>query len=220
MTSSSIVIQVLTLFVFNIFGQEKDPCEPNPCGDNTRCQSVLIRKSPVISCECLIGFKVPVGGNSADGCIEDETSDSQYEIPVGGTPSRGPSQSPRALDSGNDNDDERRLGAGVRPVQLIPRVSVTRDKPETDNTRVDVDTPELFPDECLIHEDCEQDKYCSPAPELKCVGACTLAVCGDHALCTAALHRPVCACEDGYEGNPYDKCTKMPSRVGMRFRKK
>ena len=48
----------------------KDPCEPNPCGDNTRCQSVLIRKSPVISCECLIGFKVPVGGNSADGCIE------------------------------------------------------------------------------------------------------------------------------------------------------
>ena len=65
-------------------------------------------------------------------------------------------------------------------------------------------------------------------------------MCGAHALCTAALHRPVCACEDGYEGNPYDKCTKvtrtslvsgsryitivallqMPSRVGMRFRRK
>ena len=23
------------------------------------------------------------------------------------------------------------------------------------------------------------------------------------------LHRPVCACEDGYEGNPYDRCTKV-----------
>ena len=34
-------------------------------------------------------------------------------------------------------------------------------------------------------------------------------MCGAHALCTAALHRPVCACEDGYEGNPYDKCTKV-----------
>ena len=45
--------------------------------------------------------------------------------------------------------------------------------------------------------------------DFRCVSACSLAVCGDNALCSAALHRPVCACQDGYEGNPYDKCTKV-----------
>ena len=44
---------------------------------------------------------------------------------------------------------------------------------------------------------------------IRCTHACSLPVCGPHALCSAALHRPVCACEDGYEGNPYDKCTKV-----------
>ena len=85
-------------------------------------------------------------------------------IPVGGTPAR---ETPRAIQSG-----ERRLQAGVRPTQLLPRVPVAKTRVE--DGRVDVDTPDLFPDECLIHEDCDQDKYCSPAPELRCVNACTL----------------------------------------------
>ena len=70
---------------------------------------------------------------------------------------------------------DRRLGAGVRGAQLAPRVSVTRQQASPSSAAaVDVDTPDLFPDECLIHEDCDQDKYCSPAPALKCVNACTL----------------------------------------------
>ena len=48
----------------------KDLCSPNPCGDNTRCISTLVRSSPVISCECLIGYQVPTGGDPFDGCIE------------------------------------------------------------------------------------------------------------------------------------------------------
>jgi hypothetical protein len=34
-------------------------------------------------------------------------------------------------------------------------------------------------------------------------------VCGVQAVCTSALHRPVCSCPDGFEGNAYDKCTKV-----------
>ena len=138
-------------------------------------------------------------------------------IPVGGTPERSSS---RAFDDDVNND--RRLQEGVRPVQLIPRVSFNKPAERLAN-HVDVDTPDLFPDECLIHEDCAQHQYCSP--DLRCVNACStncrkftieknilikiISVCGAHALCTAALHRPVCACEDGYEGNPYDRCTKV-----------
>ena len=86
-------------------------------------------------------------------------------IPVGGTPERSSS---RAFDDDVNND--RRLQEGVRPVQLIPRVSFNKPAERVAN-HVDVDTPDLFPDECLIHEDCAQHQYCSP--DLRCVNACS-----------------------------------------------
>ena len=97
---------------------------------------------------------------------QDSPSSSSVAIPVGGTPARD-RDAPRAIE-----DNERRLRDGVRPAQLLPRVPLT--KPSVEADHVDVDTPDLFPDECLVHEDCDQDKYCSPAPELRCVNACTL----------------------------------------------
>ena len=42
-----------------------------------------------------------------------------------------------------------------------------------------------------------------------------LVVCGQNAACKAALHRPVCSCEDGFEGNAYDKCTKVGFHVSF-----
>ena len=54
---------------------------------------------------------------------------------------------------------DRRLGAGVRGAQLTPRVSVTRQQGAVAAAAVDVDTPDLFPEECLIHEDCDQVRY-------------------------------------------------------------
>lgn len=34
-------------------------------------------------------------------------------------------------------------------------------------------------------------------------------VCGAMSKCVARLNRPVCTCPDGYEGNPYEECTKV-----------
>ena len=59
----------LILLVQTCSSQE-DPCLPNPCGDNTRCSSTFSRGSPLISCECLIGYQVPTGGDPFDGCYE------------------------------------------------------------------------------------------------------------------------------------------------------
>ena len=73
---------------------------------------------------------------------------------------------------------------------------------------------------------CKENDFCSPPPTNKCVDACTLngknstlytepiniiffTVCGVQAVCTASLHRPVCYCMMGWEGDPYDKCTKV-----------
>ena len=79
-TSLSSVLVLLC--VHKGFSQE-DPCQPNPCGDNTRCSSTFISESPVISCECLIGFKVPEGGDPFDGCYEVSSLDSFFQVNVG-----------------------------------------------------------------------------------------------------------------------------------------
>jgi len=218
--------------------EEKNPCEPNPCGENTLCYS----NGGIIGCECVAGFVIPDGGDPFDGCFSPSApvatkgrSPPALGASRGPAPVAPPSQpvdqgvigegfngeivresftqggaEPRALDDGGS-----RLQAGHRPGQLAPRRPAATSRPNI----IQVDTKELFPDECLIHEDCEDSHFCNPE-ELKCHDACTLAVCGDGALCTSKLHRPVCSCPNGFEGNPYDTCVKSPSRVGMKFRRK
>ncbi len=34
-------------------------------------------------------------------------------------------------------------------------------------------------------------------------------VCGTGALCLTRIHRPLCVCPDGFDGNPYDKCEEV-----------
>ena len=48
----------LILFLNNITGgqgQNENPCEPNPCGKNTRCLTQQNSGRSVISCKCLPG---------------------------------------------------------------------------------------------------------------------------------------------------------------------
>lgn len=220
----------------------QDPCTPNPCGENTRCSSTPIRGAPVISCECLIGYEVPAGGDPFDGCVDlgsgAVTGGSRPQSPMrddfpeedaprapAAAPVTRPSspvrplattQTPRAI---GGFDPESRLQEGKRPSLLPPRNKEASAGIIRPNEIVDVDTPDLFPEECLVHEDCETNEYCTPQPENKCVDACTLDVCGSSALCLTRIHRPVCVCPDGFEGNPYDKCQETPSRVGMKFKK-
>ena len=44
-------------------------------------------------------------------------------------------------------------------------------------------------------------------------------VCAPQAECKARIHRPLCFCPPGYEGNPHVECTKSPSRAGLRFKR-
>ena len=134
-----------------------DPCTPNPCGSNTRCSSTLSGTSPVISCECLIGYYVPTGGDPFDGCIEQlvqggaSRGGGSTPIHTTGTsihttttissivPLSTLSPVPRSLS--DDGGDLNRLQAGHRPGQLVPRKK-TRPVVEI----VEVDTEELFPE--------------------------------------------------------------------------
>ena len=55
---------LLIFLLFNsVFGQE-NPCEPNPCGVNTRCttQGSGVGSRQVISCKCLPGMTIGLDG--------------------------------------------------------------------------------------------------------------------------------------------------------------
>ena len=189
---------------------QEDPCSPNPCGANTRCASSYSGTNPVISCECLIGYRVPDGGDPFDGCIAQSApsgtsrgggsagmspprptvSSTTTEVPIAplstmGSVRRESDVQPAAVPRSLDTDDTSRLQAGKRPGQLVPR---RKTKPNV--VSEDIDTKELFPEgihkpdyrdsdnkafaDCLVHEDCEENEFCSPPPENQCVDACTL----------------------------------------------
>lgn len=76
----------------------------------------------------------------------------------------------------------------------------------------------IFDAECLSSDDCGNDEYCNVEVDL-CQHACSLNVCGEGAECKGKLHRPLCYCPKGFDGNPHERCNKAKSRAGTKFRK-
>ncbi|UYV71427.1 dp [Cordylochernes scorpioides] len=61
---------------------------------------------------------------------------------------------------------------------------------------------------CRRDSDCTFDKACINS---QCVNPCTtLDACGRNAHCRPVVHRPLCTCQLGYEGNPFDYCQPVP----------
>ncbi|KAF2350556.1 EGF-like domain [Trinorchestia longiramus] len=67
---------------------------------------------------------------------------------------------------------------------------------------------------CENNDNCHEGMSCV---NLLCYDACALGVCGDHALCVASQHRPVCICPPGTTGNPQIKCLALSTDVPPTF---
>ena len=177
----SCLLLLLSLFLTSCHG---DPCTPSPCGENTRCYAGA---GQIISCECLIGYQVPLGGDPFDGCVEHVVHGGAGHVghhPVLATTTTEDTLAPLSTE-GSIPASNNRLQTGHRPGQLLPRRNNNHSK-----DIVDVDTEELFPEgidekacltddiifvtECLVHEDCTATQYCSPQPDNRCVQACSL----------------------------------------------
>lgn len=59
--------------------------------------------------------------------------------------------------------------------------------------------------ECVVDTDCPQTKACQ---EQKCRDPCVSA-CGFNARCNVQNHRPICFCDEGFEGDPYSGCQEI-----------
>lgn len=59
--------------------------------------------------------------------------------------------------------------------------------------------------ECVVNSECTQDKACV---QQRCVDPCPN-TCGIEAQCSVKNHSPVCACRNGYTGDPFTQCTRI-----------
>lgn len=67
--------------------------------------------------------------------------------------------------------------------------------------------------ECLIHADCPTRLACL---QNKCRDPCT-GSCGFNAKCTVVNHQPICSCEPGYQGDPFNGCNLLPGLYNIDF---
>jgi hypothetical protein len=60
--------------------------------------------------------------------------------------------------------------------------------------------------ECTMNNECPMNKACI---RTKCQDPCP-GVCGQNAICHVRNHSPVCTCIDGFRGNPFESCSRIP----------
>lgn len=63
--------------------------------------------------------------------------------------------------------------------------------------------------ECIIHADCPTKLACV---QNKCRDPCA-GSCGFNAQCTVVNHQPVCACNKGFQGDPFSGCNPTPGTI-------
>lgn len=63
--------------------------------------------------------------------------------------------------------------------------------------------------ECSVSVDCPSNKICQ---NMKCVNPCP-GPCGLNAICSVSSHVMSCACEPGFNGNPYSRCEILRNEI-------
>lgn len=67
--------------------------------------------------------------------------------------------------------------------------------------------------ECTINAECSSNKACIRE---KCIDPCP-GSCGFNAVCNVLNHMPICTCSEGYTGDPFTSCQKMPPMCKLHF---
>ena len=63
--------------------------------------------------------------------------------------------------------------------------------------------------ECLVSSECSQSTACI---QQQCRDPCP-GLCGFNAECRVTNHNPICTCNVGYEGDPFNGCTRIPGNI-------
>ena len=70
-----------------------------------------------------------------------------------------------------------------------------------------IGTPPNCRPECVVNSECPQESACITQ---RCQDPCP-GLCGINAYCRVRNHVPICACNQGYEGDPFSRCNRITS---------
>lgn len=225
----SIVTKVITPFIIAA-PKHVNPCNPSPCGPNSKCRS----HQEQAVCSCLPGFigsppqcrpecVVNAECSSDKACINQKCAD-----PCPNTCGRNAlcsvrNHNPICTCPPNHVGDPFTscIRQETPPVEYDPPTEVScvpspcgpNSECRIDNEQIKcsclpgfIDRPPSCRPECVVNSECSSEQACM---QQKCRDPCP-GSCGFDANCHVLNHVPICNCKDGYEGDPFVRCSPRP----------
>lgn len=208
-----------------------NPCDPSPCGLNSRC---LVSNEGYAACSCLPNYR-----GSPPLCQPECVSSSECQLnkacinlkctdPCPGTCgiaarceviNHNPICSCLPGHQGDpfisceflqDKGIEPSIENPCSPSPCGPNslCHVKQDRPVCSCVANYVGHPPYCRPECVVSSECSQDKACINE---KCKNPCTN-VCGTNAQCHVVAHSAYCNCLTGYQGDAFIGCSRIPEQ--------
>ncbi|CAH0390731.1 unnamed protein product [Bemisia tabaci] len=218
-----------------VMGHPSNPCDPSPCGPNSRC---LISKQGYASCSCLPGYRGVPPVCKSECVISAECPQSQACINQKcADPCPGTCGLNARCDTINHNPicncapgyvGDPFINCYLPPAEEIPKIpkidgnpcdpspcgsnsicQVTQGHPVCSCAMNYTGKPPFCRPECVMSQECPHDQACIRE---KCRDPCTQS-CGYNAKCSVINHTPFCSCLPGYEGDAFVGCSSVPPTV-------
>lgn len=207
-----------------------NPCEPNPCGANSRC---LLSNDGHAVCSCLPGYRgypplcQPECITSSDcspnrACIAQRCNDpcpgtcginAYCEVinhnPICSCPQNyggDPFVSCNLQDPVEFDDRDDRNPCSPSPCGPNSICQIKRGRPVCSCVENFIGSPPHCRPECVISTECPTNKACIRE---KCEDPCKN-ICGTNAECKVVAHSAYCSCKSGFEGDAFVGCTQIP----------
>ncbi|CAH1404987.1 unnamed protein product [Nezara viridula] len=209
--------------------EKLDPCHPTPCGANAECHN----RNGVGACSCLAGFQ----GDPYAGCRRECESNQDCAPPLACIGYKCSDPCPGTCGTGAECIVANHIPICTCPAGFtgdpffschqapstpspiprdpcLPSPCGPNSQCRTVNQQAVcsclpsyVGHPPTCRPECIVSSECPLDKACI---NQKCADPCPN-TCGLHAQCNTKNHNPICACPQGYTGDPFSQCHLIPA---------
>ena len=201
----------------------KDPCNPSPCGPNAQCNNGVCTclpefiGNPYESCrpECELSTecsrdKACIRNKCVDPCPGTCGSNARCDV-INHIPTCSCPDGYTGDPFTNCRVSEARQPTVVDPCNPSPCGPNSQCKNTNDHAVCSciqgyVGTPPSCRPECVVSAECAATKACV---NQKCVDPCP-GSCGLGARCEVINHSPICSCQEGQTGDPFQSCRPIP----------
>lgn len=214
-----------------IYDEIRAPCNPSPCGYNAVCKE----RNGAGSCTCMKDYFGDPYVNCRPECVQN--SDCPYDKscintkcvnPCVGTCGQHaecrvihhlPICSCHPSYTGNPSQGCREIPPIIyeethRPCQPSPCgpysvCRVVNDRAVCSCQPNYFGAPPSCKPECVVSSECAHNRACV---NQRCVDPCP-GTCGYNAQCRVTNHNPICSCNPGFTGDPFNQCFREQSKI-------